>query len=720
MKYAFFRSLIEDRRRPRIVATVLVMSSLLQTASVGAASDNDKKPIATTQSMKAGLTDAMFQQAYVDIDEWRDVPVRHHYVHGGFKGTDTRFSFYFPAKRRYHQRFFQHITPVPDNENLAQKAGPGEENKIGFAFSSGGYFVETNGGGANNIGVGDPTITAYRANAAAAEYSRVVAAKIYGPHRPYGYAYGGSGGGYRTIGSMENTTGVWDGAVPYVIGSTMALPNVFTVRIHAMRILWDKFPQIIDAMDAGGSGDPYAGLNGEEQAALHEATSMGFPPQSWFAYKTMGVHGFAAVYPIVQMIDPKYFVDFWTVRGYLGADPPASLLQAKIRHETTIAGVVSAREAIRTGIVLRQANGDVDTAFLGKGGDAGKTVAFHLSSPAPATNFLGGDLSIKSGDAAGKSLQIREVVGDMVILGSNDSALVSQVRQGDKVALDTSNFLAAQTYHRHQVPGPDFAVWDQFRKPDGTPMYPQRPTLIGPILVKATAGSLETGKIHGKMIVVSSLWDREAYPWQADWYRKRIEEQMGVRFNDSFRLWYTDHALHGDETHQEYPTRTVSYLGVLHQALRDLSDWVEKGIAPPVSTNYKVIDGQVIVPKTAAERGGIQPVVALSANGNSRVQVPVGTAVRFEAVADVPKGTGKIVEARLDIDGAGSFPIVGKIVRVIDGKVKVSALRTFNKAGIYFPTIRVVSQREGDAQTPYARIQNLARVRVEVREKPGS
>lgn len=169
------------------------------------------------------------------------------------------------------------------------------------------------------------------------------------------------------------------------------------------------------------------------------------------------------------MVDPKYFADFWTVPGYLGASPPASLLQARIRHETTIAGAVSAREAIKAGIVLRQANGDVDTAFLGPGGDAGKTVALQLSSPAPATNFLGGDLIIQSGDASGKSLQIREVAGDMVILGSNDAALVSHVKQGDQVVLDASNFLAAQTYHRHQVPGPDFAVWDQFRKPDGHP-----------------------------------------------------------------------------------------------------------------------------------------------------------------------------------------------------------------------------------------------------------
>ena len=167
-------------------------------------------------------------------------------------------------------------------------------------------------------------------------------------------------------------------------------------------------------------------------------------------------------------------------------------------------------------------------------------------------------------------------------------------------------------------------------------------------------------------------------------------------------------------------TRTVSYLGVLHQALRDLSNWVEKGVPPPVSTNYKVIDGQVIVPKTAAERAGIQPVVALSANGSSSIQVPVGTSVSFEAVADVPRNTGKIVEARLDMDGAGTFPIIGKIVPVGEVKVKVSTIYTFNKPGTYFPTVRVVSQRQADAQAPYARIQNLARMRVEVREKPGS
>ena len=441
---------------------------------------------------------------------------------------------------------------------------------------------------------------------------------------------------------------------------------------------------------------------------------MGFPPRSWFAYKTMGVHGFAAIYPIIQMMDRKYFTDFWAVPGYLGANPPASLLQARIQHEAKIAGIVSAREAMKAGIVLRRPDGGVDTAFL-NGGDADTTVGFRLSSAPPATNFLGGDLSIKTGAAAGKSLQIREVHGDLLVLGSNDQSVVSRIKQGDEVKLDTSDFLAAQTYHRHQVPGPDFPEWNQFRKPDGTPMYPQRPMLIGPLIVQNTAGSLETGRINGKMIVVASLWDREAYAWQADWYRKRVEQQMGDRFNDSFRLWYTDHALHGDESHQEDPTRTVSYVGVLEQALRDLSAWVENGTPPPASTDYKVIDGQVVVPSSAAERKGVQPVVHLSTNGKARAEVAVGRAVQFTAIIELPPNTGKIIAAEWDFEGDGKFA-VPQAIKISSGKqVRLNMTHAFAKPGTYFTTLRAISQRNGDQNTPYARIQNLDRVRVVVK-----
>ena len=247
------------------------------------------------------------------------LPVRHRYVHGGFTGTDTRFSVYLPPAEQYGGRFFQHVTPVPDSEHLAQGA-TGEEDKIGFAIASGAYFLETNGGGESGAPGSsvDPTIAAYRANAAAAQHSRVLAAAMYGEHRPFGYLYGGSGGGYRTMGAAENTTGVWDGFVPYVIGSPMAIPNMFTVRMHAQRLLRDHFDRIVDAVEPGGSGDMYEGLDPDEREALIEVTRMGFSPRSWFGHRTMGMHAFPILYGAVGMADPSYFEDFWNEPGYLG------------------------------------------------------------------------------------------------------------------------------------------------------------------------------------------------------------------------------------------------------------------------------------------------------------------------------------------------------------------------------------------------------------------
>ena len=149
-------------------------------------------------------------------------------------------------------------------------------------------------------------------------------------------------------------------------------------------------------------------------------------------------------------------------------------------------------------------------------------------------------------------------------------------------------------------------VWGQFRDKDGKPIYPQRPMLLGPLFTRGAAGVLPTGKFKGKMILLESRWDREAFPWQADWYRSRVKENLGDSTDNYFRLWYTDHALHGDISLEDDPTHTVSYLGVLQQALLDLSDWCEKGIAPAATTNYKIVDGQVVLPPTANERKGIR------------------------------------------------------------------------------------------------------------------
>lgn len=668
--------------------------------------------------------DPLFAEAFIDTDEWRDSPVRHRYIHGGFKGTDTRFSYYFPPEDQYDGRFFQHITPVPDSENLASEMPPGEYNKIGFSVDSGAYFVETNGGGKVDYSTpggtrADPTITAYRANAAAARYSRAVAQAIYQTDaRPYGYPYGGSGGGYRTIGSLENTRGAWDGAVPYVIGSTMAIPNMFSVRMHAMRILGDKFPQIVDAVEPGGSGDPYAGLNKEEAAALREVTRMGFPPEAWFGHETMGVHGFAALYQGVRAADPTYFKDFWTKPGYLGHDDPASFEGDRIQFETTVAAPVTAAEAAREGLhtdAFDDADrGGVDTAYqLPAGADGDKVVGYRLAETPPDVAFLGGDLVIQSGDAAGGELALARIVGNVVILGIGDPTTAASVTAGDKVRVDNSNFLAAQTYHRHQVPGPDFPVWDQFRDENGEPIYPQRPMLIGPLFVQSTAGSQMTGEFEGKMIVVASLWDREAMPWQADWYRQRVAQQFGDEVDAHFRLYYTDHALHGDEPRLEDASRVVPYQGMLQQSLRDLAAWVEDGVTPPPSTSYSIVDGQVEVPGSAAARKGLQPVVRLTVGGGERIEVDAGSAITFTGTIATPPGGGAVVAAEWDFDGSGDYP---RRSPVGSGKsaVTVSVRHTFDTPGTYFVALRGAAQRQGDPDTAYGVIRNLDRVRVVV------
>jgi len=665
--------------------------------------------------------DPLFTQPSVDVDEWRDVPVRHRYVHGGFADTETRFSIYLPPPDVYEGRFFQHITPVPDSEHLAQEA-TGEQDRIGFAISSGGYFLETNGGGASGQpgSAVDPTIAAYRSNAASARYSRVVAAGMYGEHRPYGYAYGGSGGGYRTIGSAENTSDVWDGFVPYVIGSPMAIPNMFTVRMHAQRILRNRFDQIVDALEPGGSGDMFEDLDAEERDALTEVTRMGFPPRSWFGHRTMGMHAFPVLYRGLVAADRTYFEDFWAKPGYLGHDPPPSLRRDRVRENFEILATITEPEASASegsaGRHPGQARGGVDTAWRGSRDPVPLPVAVRLSG-APRTDVRGADLYVLSGAAAGARIGLLSVVDDVAVFGPGGEATIVQIRPGDTVTIDNSGYLAAETYHRHQVPeGGDFEVWDQFRNADGSARYPQRPLVLGPLFAAAAAGSVQSGRFEGKMIVVESLLDREALPWQADWYRSKVQEHLGSAIDEHFRLWFTDNALHGDDEHQESPLHTVSYLGVLQQALRDLSRWVEEDVAPPASTNYEVVDGQVVVPADAKQRRGIQPVVSLTVNGDLRADATTGDELTFRAVAEVPEATGVIIEVAWDFDGSGHFAVAEPVAA--ETKVVVECRRSSAEAGTSFPTVRVVAQRDGNASSPFARLQNLARVRVVVSDPP--
>ncbi|WP_346854576.1 PKD domain-containing protein [uncultured Draconibacterium sp.] len=674
------------------------------------------------QNFSFEAKDSVFKNPFVDVDEWRDKPVKHRYVHGGFD-DGTRFSFYFPEKENYTGRFFQYITPFPDSETSVQAYGEAL-NPIGFSITHGAYFVATNQGG--KLDFADPStrreasIGAYRANAVCAEFSRHIAQLIYNCERPFGYCYGGSGGAYRTVGSMENTSGIWDGAVPFVLGSPQAIPNVFAVRMYALRILKDKMADIVDALRPGGSGDPYATLTVEQRQVLHECTSMGFPIKSWYGWQTMDAHGFLVLYKSIVAMDPKYFRDdFWNTPGYLGFDNPASLQNDRVQTKGIIKRIIGQSEAEELNLVKPLSESDrgtADRAWASMGSEIKeKPVAYQLDVDVKEIG-MGGDLIILTGKGKEQVLQITETLGRYVVLAPvNAPQQLALLTAGDSVQVDNSDFLAVQTYYRHQVPSPDYYVWNQFRGVNDVPIYPQRPMLLGPLITMGAAGTIPNGKINGKIILCCSVWDREAFAWQGDWYRNKVKEHLGEATEDNFRLWYTDRATHGEV---DNPCEVVSYQSTLYQALLDVSAWVEKGIEPPLNTNYKIEDGQVIISEVAKERGGIQPAVSIKANGKERADIKVGESVTLETVIEVPSNTGGIVSAEWNFEGGEEFIPVENIEKYYtspDGKkVIIQASHTFQKEGTYFPTLRVASQRNGDSKAQYTRIPNLNRVRVVV------
>jgi hypothetical protein len=632
--------------------------------------------------------DPQYNEPYIDIDEQRSEPAPHRYVHGGFKGTDARFSFYFPPKAQYRNRFFHNTYPLAVHEDvgpfpIAFDVATGD---LGFTFDSGAYYVQTNLGGSDRAGMADPAIAAYRVNAAAAKHSRVVAAQIYGEHRAFGYLFGGSGGSYQTIGSAENTRGVWDGFMPFVMATPNAIPSMFTIRMHALRVLRErnKLPQIMDAIDPGGSGDPHATLNARESAAFNEASRMGFPPRGWWAHETLGSGYFSEVAPLVPMLDPTYLHDFWNRPGYLGSDPAEGLERLRFTFETTVVHSID---------------------------------AFHKKAElaeVPARDFADAHLVVLSGAAAGKSIPIAWIDGRIVSFAlASDQTAVAALAAGDRVRIDNSWALALQTYHRHQVPDTDYCGWDQFRDADGKPCHPQREVMIGPIGASGTAGSVPEGRIDGKMLVIECLMDIDALAWQADWYRSKVRTALGPNFEEQFALWFVDHAQHDNPQTTAAQARIVGFSGVLQQGLRDLSAWVENGVRPR-DTRYQLNDAQVQVPASAGDRGGIQPIVELRVNGGARADITAGQSASFDARIELPPDAGSLVALEWDFEGAGTFPVTAGIPT---GQTQLSldVTQRYTQPGTYFAVLRATSQREGDAQTPYGRIQNLGRVRVVVR-----
>lgn len=692
-------------------------------------------------------SDSDYQKPYIDTDETRErvmpdgssIPYR--FVHGGFRETDVKFSFCFPLREQFRGRFYQYLCPFPGpDEEMASFERRGEDDIIAFCLENGAYFIETNMGSSSAFGGNPDAKKLWKSSAAAAEYSRTLAIEYYGCTRPYGYVFGGSGGGYKTIACIENTN-AWDGACPYVIGSPCSLPNTITMHVQGMRTLRHVFPKMIDALDAGGSGDMYEGLTEEEASMLKELTFMGIPPLAWFV-EAAGRYddgSLPVLLPGVKQADPQYFRDFWEVPGYLGAEPGSSACKDRLQFEGVVKAVHIPDSRNREQREEEYSNG-VDTAWKKQLSDGGGAWIELEEAPRGDDLYLKGvTVTFRTGKAEGKQLLLGDIVGNGLTIGmcfgmDDVNEVLAMAGLGDCLTLDNSDYIAVQSYYRHQVP-PDtsFHAWDQFRDENGNPTLPQRSKLMGPGF--CGTGTVQDGMIQGKVIVTQALMDESTCPWCGDWYRSAVRHAKGNE--DDFRLYYYERCLHGDVAALD-TDMVVNYLGGLHQALLDISDWVERGIEPAPSSGYQMDGGSVRIAETAEERGGLQPVIRLTANGEACAHVKAGETVTLEAVAEVPEGAGEVTEilfsdcdpmfgtyASADKEADyQAFLEQGKSARKTgtlrsfekDGrKGAVSVFHTsYDRPGTYFAAAIVKSERDGRKDAVFTQVKNLARARVVV------
>ena len=99
----------------------------------------------------------------------------------------------------------------------------------------------------------------------------------------------------------------------------------------------------------------------------------------------------------------------------------------------------------------------------------------------------------------------------------------------------------------------------------------------------------------------------------------------------------------------------------------------------------------------------------------TRADVAVGDEVRVRRLVEVPPGAGTIVAAEWDFEGAGDYPLSRGGARRLGDRAPSAATHTFAEPGTYFPArAGDATQRQGDVDTPHARIENLGRVRVVV------
>jgi hypothetical protein len=680
------------------------------------------------------VTDNFFGTPYIDRDEWREEPFPHRNIHGGFAGCDTRFNFYFPSKEFYKGRMFQ---PIEGAHAGHEDAFIGLQGQIigGLPMTArlGGYMVESNSGHIGDTidqkAGEDPTLYGHRASIETARLSKFIAKQVYGEAPQYSYVWGGSGGGRRSPLCFEYGEDVYQGALPFMGGGAIAefgtkdrirseQPVHFGSMFNVQRLLGDQIAQVIDAMQPGGSGNPFEGLDTHQRQELDSLYRLGYPrgDEYMIAHPMGQIWLWTSIADMLQEEDPDYFQAFWSKPGYVGHDEPQHVEKDIIDIRLPVTKVITAGELLQS------------PDYAGPEYSRAKPMAMLMCAKMPDFPIaievkgiesgykLGTGVKIESGNAKGRQLYCMNYGGDVLFCDGRGEANLQRfigVEVGDMVHIDNHAFLAFCYYYRHHI-SDDPA--NDFLRLDGEPIYPQHEMpLQSSLMGVAYSGHYD----NRKLMWIHHTHDASLWPPQGIIYKRAVEQAQGQeKAAKNFCLRWTENAEHVPPSFappspdRANATWLIDYTHVIEQSLADLCDWVENDNYP-TQTQYKFEDGRVSLPASARERGGIQPVVSLTIKGEKKAVINAGESVELELNAEVPPGAGTIVDVEWDFDSLGLFPERTEM----DGtqsEAKLTQTHCYKKPGTYFATARVTSHREGDVSSEFRRVPNLASVRVVV------
>jgi len=213
-------------------------------------------------------------------------------------------------------------------------------------------------------------------------------------------------------------------------------------------------------------------------------------------------------------------------------------------------------------------------------------------------------------------------------------------------------------------------------------------------------------------------------------YAERVQAVLGPEASaQQFRFYLHDNGSHSTGGGEP---------GIFRQSIQDFIAWVENDIPPPPSTVYSVERGQVIPAAAASARRGLQPVIDLRVNGQSRAEVTLGEPVSLTAHVEMPPEAGLLVDYSWSLTEAGNAALsvqtpeaTGRVeqydailgdaqeqsrtLETPQTELQLARSVTLPSAGRYILRLTVHGQRDGlSAPTDRTLLQNFQDVQIVV------